>query len=133
VELSKVSELVNTFLDLKKQIDSIEEKQIKPLNKKINEIQATLIKLFEENKLEKFTAPNGSVHLKTEERISLPVGDEKIKFVEYMKQCGEWDSFATIHSARLNSWFKEKRNENALFLAPGLSLPKETKYLKRGK
>lgn len=131
--LSEVTRLTEEFLTKKKEVERIEEELIKPLNKEIQDIQGKLIQLFEANDLKKFSSPMGSVNLMTENKVSMPDGDDKIAFVEYLKERGAWDTFATIHHARLNSWYKEQTKENPMFTAPGLGLPTETKYLKRGR
>ena len=131
--LNEVSLLVESFLEKKKKIEEIELTQIKPLSKDIALIQSKLIKLLEENKLEKFSGTSGSVRIYTDKKVSMPDGDDKIAFIEYMKEIGEWDTYATIHHAKLNSWYNEKLGNDPLFAAPGLGLPKEHKYLKRHK
>ena len=133
MEISEVTRLTELFFDKKKQVDKVEEDIIKPLNKEIQEIQSKLIKLFEANNLEKFSGQSGSLRLVVEKKIDMPKGDEKLSFVGFMKEIGEWDTFATVHHATLNSWYKEKTINDPLFVAPGLGLPKENKYLKRGK
>jgi len=131
--LSEVNLLTEKFLTLKKQVEEIEETQIKPLNEEIATIQGKLIALLETNELKKFSSSAGSVLLVVDKKVDMPKGDDKITFVEFMKQIGEWDTMASIHHASLNSWFKGKLENDALFVAPGLGLPKENKYLKRGK
>lgn len=131
--LNEVSLLVEAFLEKKKKIDEIEETQIKPLNKEITEIQSKLIKLLEENNLEKFSGASGSVRIYSDKKVSMPDGDDKVAFIEFMKEIGEWDTYATIHHGKLNSWYSEKLSANPIFTAPGLGLPKEHKYLKRQK
>ncbi len=131
--LGEVAALTEKFLAKKKEVERLEEELIKPLNKEIQEIQSTLIRLFEANNLKKFSSAIGSVNMITEKKVDMPKGDDKISFVEFMKQIGEWDAMASVHHATLNSWFKEKIENDPLFVAPGLGLPKENKYLKRGK
>lgn len=131
--LAEVSALTERFLTLKKQIEKIEDEQIQPLSDEVSEIQGKLIRLFEANSLKKFSSPIGSVNLIIDKKVDMPKGDDKFAFVEFMKQIGEWDAMASIHHASLNSWFKEKLENNPIFVAPGLGLPKENKYLKRGK
>ena len=131
--LSEVSALTEKFLTLKKQIEAIEEGQIKPLSDEVMQIQGKLISLFEANQLKKFSSRIGSVNLVIDKKIDMPKGDDKFAFIAFMKEVGEWDAMATIHHATLNSWFKEKVENNPIFAAPGLGLPKENKYLKRGK
>lgn len=131
--LSEISDLTTRFLELKKEIEKIEEQTIKPLQAQITEIQGKLIRAFEANKLTKFAGTDGSVHLIIEKKIKMPQGDDKIKFIDFLKNRGEWDVFASIHHATLNSWFNENMVQDPLFVAPGLGLPSENKYLKRGK
>ena len=131
--LSEVNNLTEKFLTLKKQVEEIEETQIKPLNEEISTIQGKLIALLETNELKKFSSSVGSIHLVVDKKVDMPKGDDKITFVEFMKTIGEWDTMASIHHASLNSWFKGKLENDSLFVAPGLGLPKENKYLKRGK
>ena len=131
--LAEVTRLTDEFLNLKKEVENIEETIISPLNKKIQEIQSKLIQALEANSLEKFSGTNGSLRLVIDKKVDMPKGDEKLRFVEFLKARGEWDTFATVHHATLNSWFKEQMEQDPLFVAPGLGLPKENKYLKRGK
>ena len=146
--LSEVSALTEKFLTLKKQIEAIEEDQIKPLSDEVMQIQGKLIPLLEEiwradpqnldkngefKTRPKFCSPAGSIAVEKRISLAMPDGDDKIAFVAFMKEIGEWDAFATIHHAKLTSWFKEKVENNPIFAAPGLGLPKENKYLKRGK
>lgn len=131
--LSEVNVLTERFLTLKKQVEEIEENQIKPLTEEISTIQGKLISLLETNQLKKFSSSKGSVLLTVEKKVAMPQGDDKIAFIEFMKEIGEWDVMASVHHGALNSWFKQKLEENPIFVAPGLGLPKENKYLKRGK
>lgn len=131
--LSDVTALTERFLDLKKQIEDIEENQIKPLSTEVSQIQGKLITLLEANGLKKFASSRGSLYLMIDKKVDMPKGDDKFSFIGFMKEIGEWDAMATVHHATLNSWYKQKVEENPLFAAPGLGLPKENKYLKRGK
>lgn len=131
--LGEVASLVEAFLAKKKEVERIEAELISPLQKEIQEIQSKLIQSFEGNNLKKFSSSVGSVHLITERKVKMPDGDDKIRFVEFLKDRGEWDVFASIHHAKLNSWLNENLESNPLFVAPGLGLPTENKYLKRGK
>jgi len=131
--LSEVNSLTERFLEIKSKIEEIEEVQIKPLNSELATIQGKLISLLETNQLKKFSSSKGTLHLVVDKKVDMPKGDDKFTFVEFMKEIGEWDAMATVHHASLNSWFKQKVEENPLFVAPGLGLPKEQKYLKRGR
>lgn len=131
--LSEVNELAELFLAKKKEVEKIEEEVISPLQKQIQEIQSKLVQALEANNLKKFSGSNGSIHLVVDKKVDMPKGDDKEKFVQFMKDRGEWDAFATVHHATLNSWFKEQMENDPLFVAPGLGLPKENKYLKRGR
>lgn len=131
--LSEVAKLTDEFLEKKKLVEKIEEEQIAPLNKEIKLIESKLIQLLEASGLEKFVGATGSLRIQVDRKVGMPDGDEKLAFIEYMKEVGEWDTYATIHHAKLNSWYKEKIENDPLFTAPGLGLPKEIKYLKRGK
>lgn len=131
--LGNVSSLVEQFLSHKKEIEKIEKEQISPLNEKILQIQSKLIAEFEASGLSKFSSAVGSVHLMVEKKVKMPQGDDKITFVNFLKARGEWDTFASIHHATLNSWFNENMDTDPLFVAPGLGLPSENKYLKRGR
>lgn len=131
--LAEVSALTERFLLLKKQIEKIEDEQISPLSEEVSQIQSKLIRLFEANSLKKFSSPSGSLNLVIDKKVDMPKGDDKFAFVAFMKEIGEWDAMASVHHASLNSWFKEKVETNPVFSAPGLGLPKENKYLKRGR
>jgi len=131
--LAEVTRLSEEFLTLKREVEKIEEEVISPLNKKIQDIQGKLIQALEANELEKFSGTNGSIRLVVDKKVDMPKGDDKLRFVDFLKERGEWDTFATVHHATLNSWYKEQMEQDALFVAPGLGLPKENKYLKRGK
>lgn len=132
-QLSEVSDLTEKFLKLKKQIEAIEEEMIAPLSKEVQQVQGKLLSLLESNNLKKFSSPAGSVNVVVEKTVAMPKGDDKFDFIDYMREIGEWDAMASIHHPTLNSWFKEKVKDNPLFVAPGLGLPRENKYLKRGK
>jgi hypothetical protein len=72
----------------------------------------------------------GDYTLKKTEKssVTMPQGDDKIEFFNYLKENNLFEAMAMVHATKLNSWYKAEQEAAALrgepFLAiPGLGIP----------
>jgi hypothetical protein len=125
---------VDEWHEKRNQVDAAEEVR-KELSKELEAIGYDLTKMMEELNLEKFEGTLGKVRLHEDEYVSMPEDEfKRAEFINYLKETGEWDTFATIHHQKLQAWHKAKQEEHgAMFMAPGLELPKTRKSIRKGR
>lgn len=123
---------VDEWHTVRKEADAIDE-QLSDKNKELEKIGFELIKIMEELGIEKFEGTLGKVRLHEDEYVTMPQTEEgKAEFINYLKELGEWDNFATIHHQKLQAWHKAKQQEHgSMFMAPGLELPKTRKSIRK--
>ncbi len=98
-------------------------------------LKAKVLAYMEQYELEKMHVPGfGTLSQINRFTVTVPKGDQKLEFFEYLKENGTFEDMATVNSMTLNSWFKEKMDEalaegNIEFKIPGLSEPKVNKTL----
>lgn len=101
----------------------------------LEELKAKVLAYMEQYELEKIHVPGcGTLSQINRFTVTVPKGDNKLEFFEYLKVNGTFEDMATVNSMTLNSWFKEKMDEalaegNIDFKIPGLSDPKMNKTL----
>ncbi len=131
--------------DLNKLLDAleIERRSEKELKDHLSEqtarkkaIESEIMKALEANGLQKFAGANISVSIVTSENISMPEDPQRKQMVlDYFKDRGVFDHYATIHYSTLNSFFREESEielskGNCDFKIPGIEEVKTSKYLK---
>lgn len=77
---------------------------------------------------EKSFKAHGMNFIKTEKfSVRTPQGDDKIAFMNHLKEIGQFDAMITVNSATLNSWYKSEiekaKAENEVCVVPGLDMP----------
>lgn len=132
-----------TVVELKAKVDEWHAKRrecddaddvLSAKNKELEAISLDLVKIMEILEIDKFEGSNGQkVRLHEDEYVTLPADEEKkAEFIQYLKDLGQWDNFATIHHHKLQSWHKAQQEEHgAMFMAPGLDLPKVRKSIRK--
>jgi hypothetical protein len=112
---------------LKAEEDSQEEK-LKEIKEKKYELEKIILATLEENGLKSFKSDEfGEVNTRSRLSVRAPQGENKERFFQYLKEKGEFEALATIHSNTLNAWYKTEveraASENKMFSAPGLDMP----------
>lgn len=108
---------------------------------KLEGMKAKVLAYMEDSEIEKQHVPGyGTLSMQNMFSVKVPAGDNKAEFFEYLKERGIFEDMATIHSATLNSWYKQEidaaiEEGNADFRIPGIEEPKIVKRLgmRRGK
>lgn len=113
------------------------EEYTKVCSETVQELKTKLLKILEENTLDKYVVPGiGQVYTVTEESFQTPKTiEEKKQLFDYIKnKYGGEDLMAkvSIHSATLNAWAKEEMSamsSDPVFRIPGLNEPATFKKL----
>jgi len=104
-------------------------------SKILEEMKAKVLAYLEHYELEKQHVPGfGTLSVQNRFTVTVPKGDNKLTFFDYLKENGIFEDMATVHSQTLNSWFKEKQEQalaegNLEFSVPGISEAKIMKTL----
>lgn len=111
-----------------------QEKKIKSIKEKVYELEKIIMAILEENGLKSFKSEEfGEVQTRSRFTVRAPQGENKEIFFNYLKEKGEFEALATIHSNTLNAWYKTEAERSAsekkIFSAPGLDLPQEYKTI----
>lgn len=127
VTVSGLQELVDQWAMLRQEIDEIEE-IVSEKQKKKKEFEGRLIEIMKELSLDKFVGKFGKVELREVNYVTLPATEEaQIEFFNYLKETNQFDMLASVHHQKLQSWYKNKIEEEGLVPVPGLE-PMKTRY-----
>ncbi len=130
-ELHEADTLVMELFSCNKMIAE-HEKEIAKLREKKKDTEWRLMDLLEDAGLESFKSNYGTFSFRYQESVKMPQElDNKKQLFDYLKQTGDYDQMITVHSQRLNSWYKaqleewqDRKAEGAEFKIPGLDEPK---------
>lgn len=127
VTVSELQELVDKWALIRQDIDQKEE-VISGLQKEKQAIEFKLIEIMKELSLDKFDGKFGKIQLREVNYVTLPQTEEQqAEFFNYLKSTDQFDMLASIHHQKLQSWYKNKIEEEGLVPVPGLD-PMKTRY-----
>jgi hypothetical protein len=125
--VSDLQELVDKWALIRQEIDEIEE-IVSVKNKEKSAIEMRLIEIMKELSLDKFSGKFGKIQLREINYVTLPQTEEQqAQFFNYLKSTDQFDMLASIHHQKLQSWYKNKIEEEGLVPVPGLD-PMKTRY-----
>lgn len=131
MELGKLAE---HGYSIKNKIDALEA-EAKSLGEELKKIQEQIMLMMKESEMSSFKHALGTVVLTTRFTVKNPATPEdKQAFFGYLKDKGIFDDMVSVHSQRLNSWYKEemevaKTEGNFDFKIPGIGDPSSMEYL----
>lgn len=116
-ELREVNE---EYDKLKIEMDKLNEKEAK--------VQRELMGLLEAAEITSYKSKYGQIIMSTLSSVSIPSGDEKQRFFEYLKEQGIYDEVVSVNSRWLNSYYKKEKEAadargDIFFKIPGLGEP----------
>lgn len=127
VTVPELQDLVDKWAMIRQEIDEIEE-IVSGKQKQKTAIELRLIDIMKELALDKFTGKFGSIQLREINYVTLPQTEEQqAEFFKYLKSTEQFDMLASIHHQKLQSWYKNKIEEEGLVPVPGLD-PMKTRY-----
>lgn len=94
----------------------------------LDQLEDLLLMVMEKLDLKTFKSDERMFIRTEKESLTIPQGDEKIAFFDYLKSVGHFEALATVNSATLNSWYKEenkaaKERGEPYAAIPGLAIP----------
>jgi hypothetical protein len=136
-EVSNIGDLQSLVLEYVKaraNLDGIRKAE-KEASEDVKKIEASLLAVFEEQDLEKFSVKGlGTVSTRNNFSVSVPKGDSKEIFFNWLKEKGDFENLITVNSMTLNAYYKDEMAKaveegNVDFHIPGLEEPKLYKTL----
>lgn len=138
ITVEDLKNLCKDAFEKRKEIDDLKD-VLSEKNSEFDEIEVRILDVLEALNLKSFKSEYGDVGTRLKESVKIPQGEEKVKFFEYLKENGIFDSMVSVNSMTLNAWFKQEREraiaEQRMLVVPGLEATISTKsiVLKRSK
>ena len=107
----------------------------KEADKKLDELEFKMIETLNALGKDAYLSEVGRFGISHRTSIRLPVGEDREKFFNYLKETGQFDKLIGINSNTLNAWYKtefERAKEEGRvdsFSIPGLGEPSLTEIL----
>lgn len=127
--LTEIQKLSEEYFQRRAEADEIKER-LREVNLQVEELENTILSVLEAHDLSKFDSQSGSLSVSSELTVTVPQGDEKLKFFEYLKSKGEFEALATVNYQTLNGYVRKELEQNPLAVIPGVGMPKEYKRIK---
>ena len=131
ITVAEIEALAKQLADKRIECDEL-KKPLTQANKELEELEQKVVSSLKEIGKDSYKSEFGTITRVEKWRVNLPQGEDKLKFFDFLKERGMYDSMATINSNTLNSFFMEEWEnakksdpETALnFSLPGISEPK---------
>jgi hypothetical protein len=127
VQVDEFEELCAALYAQKAVVDEIKVRE-KQEASKLTKMKSKILAYLEEFGKSKYTSNHGTVYIQQKMSVKVPQNPEdKIKFLSWLEAKGIKDELVTVHSATLNSLYKEElaASENPDFKIPGIAEPME--------
>ena len=128
MELNELVEKGKKVFEAKEKIKEL-KKEIRIIEESISQYQQEILEEIEESELENLDiAGVGKLYVKSTVSYSLPKGEDKKKFLDFLKQKGVYETMVTVNSQTLNRFCKEMFENDPMLEIPGIREPfiKET-------
>lgn len=141
ITLKDLENIIGNSYDIANQIDTVERETLKPLREKLDQLDAMIVEALTKAELTSFKSKHGTIVRSTRYSVQTPKTiEEKRAFFKWLNEKGPevyW-TYATVHSASLNSLYKTemevaKQEGNLDFKIPGIGEPTATPILSRRK
>ena len=134
-----IESLCEKLNDLKNTADR-QKIELSSTNEQITETEKQILTFLEQNELPRYASKYGTVSTTTRSSVKVPTGENKVLFLEYLKEQGLFDEVVGVNSQWLNGYYRREaeaaieRGEFAPAI-PGLEEPKVTVAIsfRRGK
>ena len=100
------------------------------LNKKdgqtLAKMHAKVVFYMEKYNKEKHISESGTLSMQEKRSVKLPVGDEKVKFFNYLKVKGIFEGMVSVNSKTFNSFYKAEEDahkDDPAWSMPGVEMP----------
>lgn len=108
ITVQEVKDAIKRLREVDSAIKQLEE-AAKPLNEEKTALKAQITLMLREMNEKSFKSEFGTVTRVTDVSVTLPKGENKLKFFEYLKERGVFEDMATINYQSLNAYYKEQR------------------------
>lgn len=109
VTVKELEQLIVAAFKLRDEYDVI-EKTLKDKNRELENINAKILSHFESGDIEKFHAKGfGTAFSHVRFTVSVPKGEGRSDFFNYLKERGIFEDMITVHSATLNSFYQAEQ------------------------
>ena len=108
ITVQEVKDAIKRLREVDSAIKQLEE-AAKPLNEEKTALKAQITLMLREMNEKSFKSEFGTVTRVTDVSVTLPKGENKLKFFEYLKERGLFEDMATINYQSLNAYYKEQR------------------------
>lgn len=125
-DLDILAEEIKTRHDI---VDGLEE-MVKIMNKELSRLEHKAVLVLKDLERDQYDSPHGKMKIEEKWRVNLPETiTDKLEFFEYLKEKGVFETYATVNSNSLQSfYFAEKDSkpaeEQVIFSMPGIPAPK---------
>lgn len=131
ITVKEVKDAIARLRVVRAEIDLLEE-QKKPLNEEKDKLQSSITAMLKEMGEKSFSCEYGTVSKVTEYTVTMPQGEAKEKFFNFLRERGVFESLATVNYQTLNAYYKEQWElakqgdpmEAMNFSLPGIGEPK---------
>lgn len=108
ITVQEVKDAIKRLREVDSAIEQLKE-AAKPLNEEKTALKAQITLMLREMNEKSFKSEFGTVTRVTDVSVTLPKGENKLKFFEYLKERGVFEDMATINYQSLNAYYKEQR------------------------
>jgi len=126
--LKELTSICQAYADKRAERDELDAKA-KAIGKEADEMEAKILAHLTEYGMPNFKGAFGTVSIRNTKTVTQPESlEEKLKFFEYLKEQGIYDSMVSVNSRTLSSWATkeiEAKEKDGVFgwAPPGLKLP----------
>jgi hypothetical protein len=120
-------ELAQQLADVREKIDLLNI-EYKKLGEEEAALEAKIIALLDAAEITSYKAKAGTIISSSMQSVSVPKGESKQSFFNYLKEAGIYDEVVTVNSQWLNGYYKKemeaaREREDVFFTIPGLENP----------
>ena len=131
ITVAEIESLAKQLADKRNLIEEL-EKPVTQANKEKAELEAKIALALTEMGKDSYKSEYGTVSKVVKWRVNLPQGEDKLKFFEFLRERGMFETMATINSNSLNSFYLEQweiaKKDDPMaalnFSLPGIGEPK---------
>lgn len=116
-------------IKLKEELIGEVEEHLKEHNKDLAKLNAKAVLVLKDLERDEYDSPHGKIKIDQKWRVNLPATiNDKLEFFEFLRSRGVFDTYATVNSNSLNSFYFAEKNslppeDQVLFSMPGIPAP----------
>lgn len=126
--IAELEDLCSRIAEQRRVCDEISARH-KEENKKLDLMENGILAALEQLGKDNYRSNVGTFSITHRTSVKVPQGDDKMSFLDYLKERGIHDSMVTVNSQTLNGWYRQEfeqaRSEGRLmeFSIPGIGEP----------